>query len=527
MRIGFCSIYSWRPHVEHLEFLAKLARQAEHETFYLTCDSDFPTCYSQLMRPDRSAWLHCARCRVGGVRSYANGNVASIGSLQARSDPGATIDFRLLASSSASTLGRFESDQDFAGDEFLRLVDRMEPVVRSALLAARNWITKEGLDAIFVFNGRMDATRAVLEAARQLNVRCITVERTWFGDGVQLIPDENCLGLREVSRMVAEWRSIPLTRNQALRAACHVASRFLRRNDKEWRAYNIGAKVAPWPVDGAKRRILLVPGSRNEVWGHPDWKSFWSDRTDAFDAVIAQLGLCPTDVVLRCHPNWGESIGSVSGQRSEDFFTQWARRRGIFTIGSRDPMSTLGLIEQADAVVVCGGSAALEASVIGKQVIAVTPSVYQDAGFQSSACNPDQLATLRLHVDEDPEKRMLLERQIAQQAIRFCYTMVYRFAQFVEFVKCNNTTQYEYLGGADPGRLTALVESGVLAADELTYGSDAKGEMQVLDMIQGRQWSEIASAVEPAPNRPLEPVLRRWQFALVDRVRNAMPRGDL
>src|SRR6202042_1026588 len=198
-----------------------------------------------------------------------------------------------------------------------------------------------------------------------------------------------------------------------------------------WRAYNTNATVAEWPLSRAQRRILLTPGSRNEVWSHPDWKSSWPERTAAFDAVMEQLNLSSEDIVLRCHPNWGEKIGNRLGDLSENYYTKWAQRRGIFTIGSKDPTSTLGLIEQADAIVVCGGSAALEAAVIGKQVIAVSPSAYQSAGFQSSACTPDQLKSLTLLVDDDDQTRKRKAAQLSRQALRFCYTMAYRVAQFV------------------------------------------------------------------------------------------------
>ena len=36
---------------------------------------------------------------------------------------------------------------------------------------------------------------------------------------LHLIPDENCLALHEVSRLVGEWRDRPLSRTQAMNAA--------------------------------------------------------------------------------------------------------------------------------------------------------------------------------------------------------------------------------------------------------------------------------------------------------------------
>jgi hypothetical protein len=526
MRIGFSSIYSWRPHVEHLQFLATLARQAGHETFYLTCDSDLPTCYSRELRPDQSAWLNCARCRIGGVRSYVNRNVSTIGDLVSKEDLH-NDDAYAWALSSASTLGRFESDADFASDEFRVLAARLEPVPRATYLAAKSWIKREQLDAICVFNGRMDATRGILEAARTMGIRCITVERTWFGNGLHLTPDENCLGLKEVSRLVAEWRDKPLSRVQAMRAASNVALRFLRRNSKEWKAYNTSAKAASWPLTGARRRILLTPGSRNEVWSHPDWESSWPERTAAFDAIIGHLGLRSEDVVLRCHPNWGENIGRKLGELPENYYTTWAKARGIYTIPSRDTTSTLGLIEHADAIVVCGGSAALEAAIIGKQVIAVSPSTYQAAGFQSTVSSPDHLEALSLLVDEDEQARRRQAAQISKYALRFCYTMAFRVAQFVDYVRSVSTTDYRYVDGADPLRLIDLIQSGKLAADDEGSAAQETGEEDVIELINSRAWDKLAQDSEPSANKPSRSTQRRWMYRAVDRVRAAFPLGHL
>lgn len=526
MRIGFSSIYSWRPHVEHMHFLSTLVRQGGHEARFLTCDADLPTCYGRELRPERSAWAHCARCRIGGVRSYESRDVSAIGNLT--SHRGTTkADAGPWAFSSAGTLGRFESDADFASDVFRHYAERLEPVARAAYFAAKRWIEKERLDAICLFNGRMDATRGILEAARATGIRCITFERTWFGDGLNLTPDENCLGLSEANRLVGEWRDRPLTRPQALRAAHHVALRFLRRNNKEWRAYNTGAKVAPWPVPTARRRILLTPTSRNEIWGHPDWQSAWPEPTVAFDAIMARLQLRPDDLVLRCHPIWGERIGNKLGNSSEGYYTAWAKSRGVHTIDSRDVTSTLGLIEHADAIVVGGGSAALEAAIIGKQVIAISPSNYQSAGFESTVYSPKHLGALTLNVDEEERTRSTTTAQISKLALRFCYTMVYRVAQYVDYVRSITTTEYEYLEGANPERLLDLVRSGELSPDDAHSAADESAEEEVVDSINLRDWERLAINVDPEPFKSRQSIQRRWMYRAVDRIRAAMPHGDL
>lgn len=523
MRIGFATIYSWRPHVEHLHFLAELARRDGHEVHFLTCDGDLPTCYTREMR-DQPGWLECIKCRAGGIHSYATEGIDSIGQMVAGAPKDVPADPR-WAESSASTLGRFESDADYATEAFRDLARRLTPVVDRTFAAARSWIRQRRLDAVCVFNGRMDATRAILEAAKSLGVRVVTLERTWFGDGLQLYPQENCLGLQTVDRLVREWRDAPLTRDQAVRAGAQIARRFLRNNTKEWRAYNTNARVADWPVEGGSRKILLIPSSRNEVWGQADWEPEWREPTQAYDALMDHLGLGPRDVLLRCHPNWGERIGRQDGHLSADYFEAWARRRGIAWIPSTDTTSTLGLIEQCDAIVVAHGSAALEAGLLGKQVIGTAPTFYQQAGLRDSACNPAELAGIRLQVNLSPDERRQRESEITRRTLRFCHTMVYRVAQYTRHVRAETTTSYRYDAGADPARFVALLRTGVLVADDATMAADEREENEVLAVIAARDWQGLVNAVEP-DRRPLVAVRRRPLYRPIDTIRQWIPHGD-
>lgn len=521
LRIGFATIYSWRPHVEHAYFLAKLVERAGHEAHFLTCDGDLPTCYTREMR-DRPAWRECLQCRAGGLRSYTNRNVTSIGGSAPHDAAPALAEW---AYSSASTLGRFESDADYAGPEFKALVARLQPSVQMSYQAARAWIRDQRLDAVCVFNGRMDATRAIFEAARSLGVRVVSQERTWFSDGLQLYPEESCLGLASVHRLIGQWRDRPLTGPQAQQAATYMARRFLRRNGNEWRAYNVNATAAVWPVQGGRRKILLIPSSRNEVWGHPDWNSGWPDSLAAYDALIEHLGLQPADLLLRCHPNWGEKIGTQGGEYSERHYVDWAKRRGIHVIASTDNTSTLGLIEQCDAIIVANGSAALEAGTLGKQIISIAPSIYQEAGFRDPAVQPHQLGALRLHADLDEAELARRRESIPRLTLRFAYTMVHRVPQYTRYVRAETTTRFKYDMSADPQRFIDLLRSGELRADDEEWADDLGAEDEVLQRITRREWAELLDVPEPG-NRHYESLRRRLMFRPVESLRHRMPLGD-
>jgi len=521
MRVGFSTIYSWRPHVEHAYFLASLVERAGHSAHFLTCDADLPTCYTRELR-DRSAWRECLQCRLGGIRSYTDTNISSIGDLAAKDMGHAEREWSF---SSASTLGRFEAAADYAGEDFSDLVARLHPTVQMSYRAARAWIVENRLDAVCVFNGRMDATRAIFEAARSLGVRVVSLERTWFGDGLQLYPDENCLGLGSVHRLIRQWRDLPLTKSQAFLAASYGARRFLRQNNREWRAYNVNAETARWPLENGRRRILLVPSSLNEVWGHEDWKTSWTDPLQAYDALIAHLGLAPEDILLRCHPNWAEHIGRRGGELSERHYAEWANARNVRIIPSDAKASTLELIEQADAIVVANGSAALEAGLLGKQVIGIAPSIYQEAGFRDSAMSASELAALRLHTELSPSELGSVRESIARRTLRFAYTMIHRVPQYTNEVRALATTDFRYAGDVDPGRFINLLQGGELQADDEAHDESPDAENEVLERIALRDWQSLIGDPRSDP-RTYWPLRRRLMFRPVDGIRSRMPLGD-
>jgi hypothetical protein len=340
------------------------------------------------------------------------------------------------------------------------------------------------------------------------------------------MPEENCLGLRSIHSLVAQWRDRPLTAVQARIAAAPIAARVTRTNTREWRAYNTRAVGSEWPVRGATRRILLLPGSLNEIWGDPNWASGWPEVTVGYDALIEQLRLSRDDVVLRCHPNWSEKIGSRDGSRPEAYYSQWARSRGIHLVPSADPTSTMDLIRECDAVVLASGSAALEAAAMGKQVISLAPSPYFEAGICTDVTQPALLNRLSLLVDQDPVSRAAAEDHQRRQALRYSYTSTHRIPQFVGHVRADSSFQYRYLPGADPSRFTELVRTGQLRADDETFASDTAEEERVLEQMRAGSWTTLCETEQASIAERGEPFRRRPLFMPIDFVRSHMKIGD-
>lgn len=511
-----------------MHYLALLAQQVGHEVRFLACDGDLPSCYSRQLRPHNAAWWECLKCRAGASRSYATQGVSGIGS-QVTKPPTVAPLHTDWARSSANTLWRFETSAEIAGDQAQRTAAELAPAVARTHAAALRWIERERLEGVYLFNGRMDVTRAVLEAARDSGVPFVSIERSWFGDGIQLLPGEDCLGLQSIDRMVAQYSHLPLTGPQVARIARHVASRFLRVNTTEWRAYNQRAMRTPWPARGSGPRVLMLPSSRNEFDGHPDWATTWSEPTAALDALMVHLNVKAADCVLRCHPNWSERIGHASGERPERYYTDWATARGVHAIASTDPASTLGLIEEADAVVVNGSSAGLEAGVLGKQIIATGPSWYQAAGYADRAYSEADLVDVQLHAAHDAVKRSADSDQIARRALRFGYCMVGRIPQYTTHVLSNSGTDFCYRSGADADKIAGLLSSQRLEADDATFASSTRDEDTVLAWIGQRDWSALLGRSRealPGGEGPLSHMRRRWWAQPIGPLRSRWPDGS-
>lgn len=515
MKIGLTNIFSFRPHVEHLEFLARILEDSGHEVVFLTCDSAVETCYIRELR-GRSRVRECAQCMVGGIRSYRSKGVTAVSG--EKSDLSDTVLDRLALSSSA-TLTRTESEREWDEPGVREIRGRLAGPISQVYQNARNWILDEKIEGVICFNGRMDLPRAVTYACEQLGVPYLTHERTWFGDGIQLIPNGNCLSLKALGDLVREFDDKPLTVGQAAYAGKLIGDRFLQRNSLEWRLYNQNPEPAPWPLKALGKRVLVLPSSKNEFAGHDEWRTDWADNTEALDDFFEAFAIDAGQVVLRCHPNWAETIGSVEGNRSLDLYTRWAHERGIHCIRSEEKASTYDLIQQADIVVLNGGSSSVEAGACGKQVVCLGPSTYQEAGFVHVFRSREALRASKGELNLDPE-------HVRRTTLRFLYVRSHRFPQFVPYVKAVETTRYAYFRGASAEALIRMLSEGRIRPDDPAYSESEASENEVLRALENAEWGALADYQPPLDVGVPFDINRRPGLNWIDSFRAKFSRGD-
>jgi hypothetical protein len=283
--------------------------------------------------------------------------------------------------------------------------------------------------------------------------------------------------------------------------------------------YNKNPDPTPWPLASSGLRVLVLPSSRNEFAGHEEWKSGWADNTQALDDFFEAFAIKPEQVVVRCHPNWAENIGQVTGVRALDLYTKWTEKRGIYSISSEKKDSTYDLIQQADIVVMNGGSSAVEAGVCGKQVINLGPVNYQNAGFLRVFRDRSSLYEAGALTRIDPDV-------VIRKTLRFLYVSARRFPQYADYVQAIETTHYSYFKGADPARLVSMLQTGIVTADDSSYASDTTGEDTVVEALLRKDWGGLADYVIPRPDLEQLKVARRFGLGWVDTLRAKLSLGD-
>jgi len=515
MKVGLVNIFSFRPHVHHLMFLHDVLQRSGCKTFFLTCDASVENCYARALKGTGKLY-ECSKCVAGGVRSFPVESVTGIKSLSSNLTV-ETLD--QLAMSSSCTLNRTESETEWNDESVLKTRESLYAPIASVCQSTTKWIEDNQLDAVICFNGRMDLTRAVTYACELKNIPFITHERTWFGDGIHLIPNENCLALSSVNKMVSEFREKPLTEFQALSAGKLIGERFLQRNALEWRLYNKKPSNVEWPLSANGTRVLVLPSSKNEFAGHPDWSVEWSDNTEALDDLMEVYGFKPEQVLLRCHPNWSEKIGQVEGNRSLSVYRSWAKRKGVVLIDSDAKDSTYDLIQQADIVVMNGGSSAVEAGACGKKIICLGSSPYEYAGFVQTFFSRVQMESEVLtEVDED---------KIRRYTLRYLYVRLQRLPQYVDFVRADQTTKYKFYEGANAERIIHMFESGEINPNDPDYADSESFENDVLRQLRNKNWLRLSNYSSEREELQELKIERRFGLGWIDNFREKFSRGDL
>jgi hypothetical protein len=521
MNIGLFAGPTFRPHAEHVAWLGRLAEAAGHRVVGLSCDGAVCDCYARsLLGRGR---LGCIGCSVAGLRSDPGLRVTSCRSVRTGTQAQAGWSASEVLSS-VRTLLREEDDSRLSEPEAVALQDRLARSAARMYGIVHAWIEDERLDALLVFNGRMDITRAAIRAARHRGIAFVTVERSSFDTGLRIVPMADCNSLREDDRVQAMLRDTPLMRDQALLSAEFIARRVMRMPVSEWRSYNPDRRHVDWPGAAAGTRVLVGPSSQYEVRGEEGWEEL-GDMREAVDAVIARLG-SPASVVVRAHPVWGERIAGRPGHAVAAHYRDWCSRRGYHFVEAESDADTRSLVLQADLVLATGGTIGIEAACAGRAVLTLAPCYYRRSGAVGDAVVGGSIDAALAVRDLEPRERM-------RYALRAIYSHAYRTTQYCHRarpVAGTSGASWEYRADADFAPVEAALRSGELTLGDARVAEGCDEEDGVIDLMQAEEWEQVVDRAMEVHQRMTHGEWGRPPLALPAQallaVRGWLPKGD-
>jgi len=519
LKIGFANIYAYRPHGHHAKFLSLMSKKNGHETISLDCLGAPSHCYVREYKGKGRS--ECVKCSIGGLHSFGFDSSESVRKYWDSSLDGAADE---SVKSSAYTLTRIESFEQRSSEEVRDTINKLSEDAFKFYHAAKAWIESQSLEAVILFNGRMDYTRAVLDACNDLNVTCITHERPLFGHGIILNRNSNCSSLNNIHRINRKYRDKPLTARQARIAAALGAQRLIGGNPLEWKKYNENpVSAGAWPIANAKRKVLVCPSSKNELLGHPDWETPWNNNTDALDYAVEKGVFDYGDLLVRFHPSWAVPFGIVTAEKCERHYRLWCESRGVSFISSESKASTKDLIRQADVIVLNGSNTVLEAGMLGKPVLCFGSAPYTHSESAVDVLSYRDIEQLNYDdiVTRDP-------REIVTKTLRYYYAKAAREPLFVDSVRSRTVTECDFYEGGDSTVFDALLRGADQCEGDSDFADGNEFELSIIDTFLSGNRDDLKEYASWEWNTDAEEMLkitRDGVFRLIDGIRRLTPKG--
>lgn len=378
MKIGILNLFPLRPHVEYMSYLSDRLG-INHGIDVLSCYNDFETCHYKLVNGNNGL-SSCIKCKLGSLPSYQSRNrITTIKSLPVASIHNATSPSKNEILNSLGSIFRIEES------EILSQLVGTEDYVKLALAKAkmakvtRSWVSSKNLDMVIVFNGRMDLMQSALAELTSMRIPVYTVESSNTDSGIRIQYGVSSVDHKSFEENLKYFMNFPLSRHQSLVAFSFLYNRLNGNNSYEWRLFkdNQSKQIVP---EELRRYVLVLPSSMYEFHGLIDDACDWQTPLHGFDVLINHYRNMGYDIVFRFHPNWARKVGKYESN-AQNIYRKYCIQNNIKFFDSDSDISTRQLIKKSSLVLVNGGSSAIEACLMLKQVINIYPAKYNKAGF--------------------------------------------------------------------------------------------------------------------------------------------------
>lgn len=489
MNVAIVNTYSYRPHNEHLIFLKRLLDKTNNNVFLVGCNGGATSCNTLITKKIKnSSKLTCLICKEFGLKAFHK--------LDHKVSPKPLKDLNKLDSEiPLSTL--FTSSRAETPNEVKNI--KTSPHYRTLLESTnamkynfQEFIQKQKIDFVFGFNGRMDLMRAIRFASRDLKIPFIGVERPWFGKGMLLTPNEGPLGTGSLTKIWNQFKNKPLTSNQIDRALLPVAKRKLKSVQSEFMSFNDNHIETEWKRinPDSKIKVLFLPSSRMEHLSEFQRKSNeWDHPLEGLTYLFTKGIINKKDIIIRFHPIWAKNIFGKDAKNCINYYKTYCRKHGISYVSEISNILTASLIEESDVVVLNGGSAFFEASVLGKPIISMSRSFYDSSGYQKNIFSKSEADKLKIE-----DLLSLNKEEPIRVAIRFLYCFQFRYHQLIEEV-FHKSAKKAIFRITEKGVKTihSIINNGRIEAYDSLYASSINDENKIIESIKAGniKWTEV------------------------------------
>ena len=436
MKIGFLNIVPWKGHHSHVKFLMECAKRNSHTVHYLSCGGGRRHCYQKLVNHRLFECQYCIiKNRVTALSSNHQVTCKVVG--QQPTDGMASEKFSASVISSVGSALRKERDDwiDFATDNELKLLKSTEQDFRNITNEYLRTFSEHKYDFLFIFNGRFHDVAAAIKAAKKLNIPFATHERAWFGRGLQINLNTDCLSLK-----YGHYDKNINYSDQDLEHAKDLVERRINNGIKgEWKVYNQSRSSldAQSVSTKYKGKYLVIPSSRSEFLGHSDFELNDENSLVTLDKLLEFYNINTQEVIVRGHPAWTSKFGHNELSESAQEYRSWCVDNGATFIEPDDSsVSTYELMLVSKLGIFNGGSAVIEAVHLRLPCVALSKAHYISGSFVTdlSGAKGSWPATLPREVKESD----LLD---VYKYVHFRYR---HQVTFFNHVFANASTKYSY-----------------------------------------------------------------------------------
>lgn len=293
-------------------------------------------------------------------------------------------------------------------------------------------IQRENLNSVIVFNGRFLHERAVVSAAQDLGIPVFVYDQggteTDFDCTIDGLHDWSALQIR----MHSLWDRWPETAREE-----HSRDWFdsrINRTDISNEIF-VGDQIPGRGLEDAhgSRVVVFFSSSLDEVAELDlDWDAYFSSQSEALRVLAEE---CKRDfdcqLVVRTHPHM--RLKSIPDQEAWNAAVDLASPD--VHVRAQDPEDSYEILRNADLVVTYGSTMGIEAAYLGKPVIVMGPSTYDELG-----------AAIRVKSREELRVALTADLPISNLgALKYGLMMKERGFRF-EFVSRDQDFEYSLFG---------------------------------------------------------------------------------